>query len=201
MTALAISQKVAANVGIEKPSALVANTDPNAVKLLQLMNEAGQEVARRSDWGKMEKTIQITGTGANDAFDLPDDFSRLTTGSAVSVNGMPVRGSLSRDEWFSLVPTVGTPRYFRLAGDTISFYPYLKAGVVASVSHQSTEWCDGGTEFQADGNEPFFPAELIERGAIWRWRRSIGADFSDYMAEYEAMLEQLSMFDQRERLP
>lgn len=201
MSALTISQAVAANVGIEKPQALVANTDPNTVKLLQLINEAGQEIERRADWGRLEKVFQISGTGSNDAFDLPDDFSRLTTGNAISATGSPVRGSLSRDEWFSLLPREGQPKYFRLAGGTVSFYPYPKTGVTVTVSYLSNEWCGGGRAFQADDDLSFVPSELVERGAIVRWKRSIGADFSDYQAEYEAILEQLAMFDQRERLP
>lgn len=205
MSALTIAQAVAANVGVARPGSLVANTDPNAVKILQFINEAGKETERRADWGKLEKDYQITGTGTNDEFPLPDDFSRLTTGNAVSVSGNPIRGSLSRDEWFSLPSTVSTdqkpPKYFRLAGDTMSFYPYPKTGLSVTLSYLSNEWCDGGREFQADGDEAFIPEDLIIRGAIWRWRRNIGADFSDYLAEYEAMLEQLAMFDQRERLP
>lgn len=201
MSALSVAQAVAANVGIAKPSALVSSTDPNAVKLLQMVNEAGQEVARRADWGRLEKTFQITGAGSNDAFDLPDDFSRLTTGNAVLASGMPVRGSLSRDEWFSLGEREGQPRYFRLAGSRISFWPYPKSGEVVLVSYLSTEWCEGGEAFEADDNVSYVPEVLLEMGAVARWKRSIGADFSDYQAEYEATLEQLAMFDQRERLP
>lgn len=201
MTALTIAKAIAVNVGVDQPTALVGATDPNAIKLLQFMNEAGQEAERRADWGQLEATHTITGTGSNDAFPLPADFSRLSMGTAVSFGGSPVRGSLSRDEWFLLSAIQGNPRYFRLNGTDISFYPYLKSGEAVSVSYMGKEWCSGGASFSADGDTTTVPEILIERGAIWRWRRSLGADFSDFQAEYEALLEQLSAFDQRERSP
>lgn len=200
MNVIEIAKAVAPSIAIAAPSIVVSSSDPNAVKLLQMMNEAGREIARRADWGVLDKTTTVTGTGASQAFSLPSDFARLSTGNAVTV-GVPVRGGLSRDEWFSLAPVEGTPRYFRLVGDEISFYPYPATGAVVKVSYQSKDWCAGGEAFTADDQEPFLPHELVCRGTIWRWKRSEGQDFSDFLAEYEAMLEQFVTFDQRERQP
>lgn len=201
MNVIDIAKAVAPSIAIQAPSVVVSSGDPNAVKLLQMMNETGREIARRADWGALEKTATITGTGANDAFALPADFARLSVGNAVLFSGNPVRGGLSRDEWLSLTHAEGTPRYFRLTGSSISFYPFPASGQAVTVAYQSKNWCTGGESFTADDQEPSIPHELVCRGTIWRWKRSEGQDFSDYLAEYEAMLEQFSMSDQRERMP
>lgn len=201
MNVIDIAKAVAPNISIAAPSVVVSSNDPNAVKLLQMMNETGRELARRADWGALEKTATITGTGSNDAFALPNDFARLSPGNAVTFNGIPVRGGLSRDEWQSLSNSQGTPRYFRLSGDTISFYPFPILSATVLVSYQSSGWCAGGENLLSDADQPLVPAELVIGGTIWRWKRSSGLDFQDYLAEFEAMLEQMAAFDQRERSP
>ena len=202
MDVIDIAKAVAPSIAIQAPSVVVTSSDPNAVKLLQMMHETGKEIARRADWGALEKTTTITGTGANVAHSLPSDFARLSMGNAVFSASGPIRGSLSRDEWLSVTPKEDTPRYFRLTGTSISFYPYLANAATATVSYQSKNWVSGGGEiFTSDDQTPLVPDELMVRGTIWRWKRSEGQDFADYLAEYEAMLEQMSMFDQRERMP
>lgn len=201
MSVLSIAKEVARNVGLEDPTQVFGSTDPNSVKVGQFINETGQELARRGDWAALEKVTTITGTGSNDAFALPSDFARLTNGNAVSVAGAAIRGSLSRDEWFSLTHSEGTPRYFRLMGGAVSFYPFPADGVSISVSYIGSGWCSAGNVLMNDSNTILLPEPLVARGAIWRFKRSIGADFSDHMAEYEAMLEQLAVADQRERSP
>lgn len=201
MNVIEIAKAVEPSIAIAAPSVVVSNSDPTVVKLLQMMNEAGREVAQRADWGALEKIATLTGTGTSAAYSLPPDYARLSLGNAVLSSGVAVRGGLSRDEWLSLTPVEGAPRYFRLTGDQISLYPYPALSAPVLVAYQSKDWCTGGESFTADDQEPLVPHELVCRGTIWRWKRSEGQDFSDFLAEYEAMLEQMSAFDQRERLP
>lgn len=201
MNVIEIAKAVAPSIAIAAPATVVSNSDPNAVKLLQMMNEAGREVAMRADWGALEKVVTLSGTGTSAAYTLPADYARLSIGNAVLSSGVAVRGGLSRDEWLSMTPVEGVPRYFRLAGDQISFYPYPALSDPVQVAYQSKHWCAGGEAFTADDQEPLVPHELVCRGTIWRWKRSEGQDFSDFLSEYEAMLEQMSALDQRERLP
>lgn len=202
MSLIDIAKAVARNVGIEPPSSVFSSTDPDEYKLVQFSNEAGREIARRVDWSTTRKTITLDGTGANDDFALPEDFSRLTVGMAVSVAGAPVRGGVSPDEWFSLEPSEGTPRYFRLIGQAMSFYPFPAAATPVRVSYQSKYWHDGGSDVWTDNtNVGLIPEELIEKGTIWRWKRHIGADYQDYLAEFEASLADFARFDDGARLP
>lgn len=203
MSILEITQAVCKNVGLSVPSLAVANTDRQYVELIQFATETANEVARRAEWSALRATATITGTGTNDNFPLPAAFARLTQGTAVTTGGNPVRGSLSQDEWTSLTPISGTPRYFRLNGtSSISFYPYPILSATATVSYQSKNWASNGTAAWVDDSDtPLVPDVLILQGTIWRFKRKSGQDYSDYLAEFEATLADLAGTDMRERSP
>lgn len=203
MNLLEIIEAVAKNVGVDVPDTAASNTDKEYVNLVQFAAEAAEELARRADWAALRTSATITGTGSNDNFALPADFDRLTMGGAVTASGDFVRGGLTSDEWNALTGVQGTPRYFRINGrDSINFYPYPAAAATVTISYQSKNWCDNGTEaWTADTDEPLVPADLVVKGTIWRWKRKMGQDFSDYLAEFEAALTDRAGFDMRERTP
>jgi hypothetical protein len=192
MTLLEIAKAVAVETGVEIP-VTVTGDDPDAIKIVRFVNETGAELARRVDWHVMRQQFTVTGDGTNRLYPLADDHSRLAQGLSVTVGGVPVRGSISADEWFSLVHAQGTPRYFWLAGLSMGFYPYPAAAQDLSISYQSTDWAqdlngNGKTSLSADNDAVRLPGELFIRGAVWRWMRHVSRDFSDQMAEFEGML-------------
>jgi hypothetical protein len=201
MSLLSIARAIAVNSGIPIPAEVISSDDPDAQKIIQFTQEAGEEIARRVDWGALRKVATITGTGSNDDFSLPNDFARLVQGNSVLADGSPVRVGLSADEWNSLTPTSGAPRYARLIGSKISFYPYPVSAAAVTVSYQSKSWCNGGTSWASDGDVGLIPEILIEQGAKWRWRRQMGADYQDQLAEFEATLSEYAKFDDGMRLP
>ena len=204
MNMLAMMQAVAKNAGIEVPISL-DNTDANHVLMVQFLNEAGEEVARRVDWGALRKTATLSGTGSADSFPLPDDYDRLPPGLSVISSGAPVRGSVTADEWLFLTPIAGDPRYFYLAGSRVAFYPYLRSGAAATVQYQSTNWAlsDVGPQgaMVIAEDRALVPDDLLVAGAIWRWRRHVGKDYADHTAEFEAMLADRARFDGGVRQP
>jgi len=204
MTFITMMQTVAKNAGVEVPTSIAA-TDPDHILLGQFINEAGQELARRIDWGVLRKTATLTGTGALLAHTLPDDFDRFSIGLSVVAGVQPVRGSITSDEWMSLPPVEGTPRYYYLAGRSISFYPFLRTGGTARVQYQSKNWAATGATPSArltqQTDTTVLPEPVLETGAIWRWRRHIGKDFADHLAEFEAQLVDFARADSGVRLP
>lgn len=201
MTFLTIMQTVATNAGIEVTT--TGSNDADHVKLAQFINEAGQELARRVDWGPLRKITTIAGTGAAVDHPLPADLDRLAMGMNVSYAGSPVRGSLTPDEWMSLAPIKGAPRYYYLSGSKISFYPYLATGSEVRLQYQSKNWVNNGAKaaLTIDTDTSLISEDLIAMGATWRWRRHVGKDFSDYLAEFEAVLVDRAKFDSAVRLP
>ena len=202
MTLLTIAQGVARNASLELPDTVQSADDPDAVKIVGFINETGQELARRFDWSVLRKTHLIEGTGFDVKFPLPADYSRMTQGMSVAYGVNAVRGGVSDDEWFSLDPAEGTPRYFKLFGGSISLYPYPPEGQPVRVSYISKHWtADADTFLESDNDKPLIDETLLERGAIWRMRRHIGQDYQDYLAEFEAILADMARADRAERLP
>jgi hypothetical protein len=201
MSLLSIARSIAINAGIAIPTEVLSSLSSDAQKIVQFTQEAGEEIARRVDWGALRKTATITGTGSNDDFGLPTDFARLVSGNSVTIGGVPVRVGISADEWNSLTAISGTPRYARLIGSSISFYPYPVLSASISVSYQSKNWCGGGTSWSNDTDAGLVPEILIEQGAKWRWRRQLGSDYQDQLAEFESSLAEYAKSDDGMRLP
>ena len=201
MTLLSIARAIAINTGTQIPTEVLSSSDPSALKIVEFTQEAGEEIARRVDWGELRLTTTLTGTGTNDDFNLPSDFARLVPGNAVTIAGAPIRVGMSADEWNSLTPISGTPRYARLTGASISFYPYPTLGAEIKIAYQSKEWCGNGTAWGSDSDFGTVPELLIQQGALWRWRRQLGQDYQDYLAEFESSLAEYAKFDDGMRLP
>lgn len=202
MTLLTIIQNASKNTGIEPPASVMGNSDPDAVKLLQFANETGQELARRVDWAGMRKSILIEGTGFPALYNLPDDYARMIEGWSITHSGNPVRGGLTADEWNALAPVSGAPRYYQTVSQQIGFYPYPPEGEQITVNYLSIGWTSANKDqFANDGETTVFPERLVEMGTIWRHKRHIAADYSDYLAEYEAALADDARFDGMVRLP
>jgi hypothetical protein len=205
MSLLTIVQSAAKNVGIAPPTS-AQGMDPDAIKLVQFVNETGQEMVRRVDWSALTKRRVINGTGLNDRFPLADDHGRMIKGQAVSFGGAPVRGGLSSDEWFSLTPSENTPRYFHTFGKSIEFYPYPPSGAGVSVAYQSLNWARTSSAVEkstmsTDTDFAAIPEDVLAQGVTWRFLRHAGKDYSDYLAEYEASLADQAVYENAERMP
>jgi hypothetical protein len=203
MSLLSIAANVSANVGVKAPSSVLANNnDQNAVKIAVFSAETGDELARRADWTGLRKTVTLVGDGTATALSLPNDFLRLIPGlSVMTSTGIPIRTGLSSDEWNSLTPIQGIPRFASLKAGSIAFYPYLAYADTATVTYQSDAWGPTGAKWSNDGDVPLVPEQLVTQGTIWRWRRQLGQDFQDYLAEYEAAIADYAKFDEGLRSP
>lgn len=205
MRLLEIIQAVAVEIGIEQP-ATATSSDPDMVRLTRFINDAGCEAIRRVDWLALRKIASLTGAGSSIAYPIGEDFDRLPVGLSVSVAGMPVRGSLTPDEWFSLDAAQGIPRYFFLSNAAVSFYPYPRSGDPIRVQYQSNAWVKKAddslaTKMDADDDVAIVPGDVVVSGAVWRWRRQVGKDFADEMAEFEAVLTDRARYDGGVRQP
>lgn len=199
MTLLTIVQALSKNVGVKAPSIVATSPARGMVEALQMANEAGEELARRVDWGALQENVVLTGTGANIMHDLGASFSRLNKGVAVRAGTAIVR-PLTRAEWNTLTPVEGVPRYFLLEGNKLTLWPYLANAATVTAQFQSLNWCSAGTSFMADTDTSLLDEGLLTKGLIARWRRQKGMDFADYEAEYEASLRDFAGFDDRSRL-
>lgn len=204
MSLLTIAQGVALNVGVESPDSITGSSDRTDAELLEQINLAGEELARRVDWGALTKTTTVNGTGTDDNFTLPTDFDRMATGACVVGDGGAVR-ALSQGE-FANLPTASAadPRYYLLRNNIIRFFPILPANDSVTVTYQSSDWVTDGTNaaalFTSDSETSLIPEYLLEMSATVKWLRQKAQPFADREAEYEAALAGEAQFDDRGRL-
>lgn len=198
MSLMTIVTALAKTVGMQPPNVIATSPERQWIEALQIANEAGEELARRVDWGQLHKVTTLTGDDTNQTFTLPGDTARLTQGIAVRTGNRIVR-PLSRAEWSGITPKIGTPRYFLLEGREITLWPYMALGVTATVNYLTTEWATSGAGFVNDDDTALFDENLLLKGLIVRWRRQKGMPYSDEEAEYEAALQDAARFDSRSR--
>jgi hypothetical protein len=200
MTLLTIVQALARNVGVAVPESVVTSPRREMIEALQMANDAGEELARRVDWGVLNQAVTLIAPGLivppppGVGLDLGPSFSRMAQGIAVRFGTAIVR-PLARAEWNGLTPVEGVPRYFLLDGTVMEFWPALAPGESVSVSFQSKEWTSSGASFMADDDTSKIDEALLTKALIVRWRRQKGMDYADYEAEYEAALQEFAQFD------
>lgn len=188
MSFLSALQDAAQILSIAKPIA-VATTDPTAIKLIAIAHQAGDDIARRADWSDMLSTASVT-NGV-----VPADFLRLVPGGAVNIvtpSPAPVRGPLSSDQILSIGRLGATTAlYYAMQGGAIIFNRPL-AGETVSMSYVSLNWLSESasrTQRTETGSEiTLFPERLLVKAIIWRFKRSVGLQYQDEMAEFEADL-------------
>ena len=195
-TFLDIAKSVAIEVGLGQPYT-AQGKDPDSIKLARLINEACFELVRRVDWHILSKRQTITGDGVERTYSFEADFSRLSPGMCAKVDGIPIRGGITQDEWMSVEPVAGVPRYFFASSSAIGFHPHPQAGTIVTLNYQSAHWCQtndgvGRDRMSADTDICLLSEPLVVRGAIWRWLRQDGRDFADYNAEFESMLKDIA---------
>lgn len=199
MTLLTICTALAKNVGLALPDVVASSPYRQWQEAMQMVNETGEELARRVDWGILRKTATLTGDGTAKTHTMPADFARFGQGVTMRYGTTTLR-ALTRPEWNTLTMVSGVPRYFLAQDDTVQLWPYLANAATVSAQYQSTEWSSAGAEMTSDTDTALIDESLILKGLIVRWRRQKGMDYADLEAEYEAALADLAQFDDRSRL-
>ena len=107
MSVLSVIQSVAPLLGIARPAVALASTDITIQQLCAILQEEGDELARRHDWGALKTPLPgtFTGDGTTLAFAFPANFHRLPNGPIFwrrDRSYMPLSGPMSDMEWRGL---------------------------------------------------------------------------------------------------
>lgn len=200
MSLLTIAQSLAKSVGLGTPANVIGSGERTWQEVVEHANAAGEELARRVDWGQLTQSATIVGDGTAKTHTLVSGFDRITKGQGVSTSNGPVR-PFTQAEWATLTAVEGTPRYFILRDNSILFWPYLGAGLTANVLYQTKNWCSNGTaKWTADDDTSLIDEEIFLKALEVRWRRAKGMDYADHEAEYEAALSSYARNNDRSRL-
>src|SRR5690348_15620768 len=119
MSLLTIVQGAAIRIGIPRPDSVIGNTDPQALTLLGLAQDSGDELARSAPWNALTVRVTFTGVAANaHTGQPPAAYDRFTPLQRIWSNSLNtwLGGPVTPDEWDQLVNDgVGTsPGYWSL---------------------------------------------------------------------------------------
>lgn len=198
MSLLSIITEACQSSGMEAPASAIGSTDPTVQKMVQFSIETVEELRRRHGWSRLVDDVNFPSAQAD--FLVGADFDRLVPGSGIVVNGVPIRCGLSQSEWLALPARTGTPRYGRTVDKTVSIWPTPTGTDTIKVNYYSaqpfrTEADAVLPTWVADNDYCKLPEDLITLGVIVRHRRDIGQDFSDQLAEFEAMFADYARID------
>lgn len=191
MTLLTAINDVCNVVGLDTFTAIYGQDYSSAMTMLELANQAGDEISRRVDWQRMLKTD----TSSSSPHNLPSDFERFIEGSAIrSSGGEFLRPVTNSGLWAIIQAASSTTPYYFVKGNSVYFSPTSTAAS-ATLEYVSKNWVltSSATEaagFTADDDTTLFPERLLTKNVIWRWKRQQGLAYDDTLAEFEADLQQ-----------
>lgn len=204
MSLLTLIQEVAGSLNLPVPSAVVGNTDPDAILFLNLAKREGRELARRHDWQKMvvEHTQTTLATVAQTA--LPTAYDHFVPDVEIwnRTNNTKYTGPVSAYDWVRLNTGIsgGVSGWWRLIGGALNIYPAPTAGETIAFEYVSKNWCQssglvGQATWVADSDTGIISEELMALGVTWRWLRAKGMDYAEDMATYEREVERAAARD------
>lgn len=195
MSLLTVCQGVAKRVGLEVPAAVAAATDDTEVRLMECVIEAGEKIADAHAWQALTTLKTMTGDGAATAFDIPDDFDRMTSDQHVwSSRLKDWFPALSHDDWLDYetrAVQVSFGVYTKL-GNQILIKPTMETGETASYYYQTNQiWTQDavGVEEPSDDGATFkLDERLLKLCAVWVWKSHKELPFEQHYMEYHKAL-------------
>jgi len=175
----------------------VTSTDWDIAQIVEFMEQAGEDIAKRAEWSSLYSSDTVSGSVSSHS--LPSDFQEFGEKGGVYLNKTegtytPVRPCTDPTLWDFLVQRPSSQLYYMLRGDTLEFSDALDSDG-AKFTYISSDWVslDGGgtgTAIAANADTFRVPERLVHLGAAWRWLREKGMPYDDYVAEFEADLAQ-----------
>jgi hypothetical protein len=204
VTLLTIVDNAADRIGVVRPTAVVASTDQQVLRLLGYANQEGKDLAQRVDWKVLtaEKTFTTT-AAAVQASAIPSDFDRMIDQSFFNrTRKRRVEGPISAEDWQYTQAVVATTLVssFRIRGTDLLMTPTPSAGDTCAYEYVSKNWCQsslavGQTVWTADTDTGILDEELMTLGIIWRFKKGQGLSYDEDFRSYELKLAQLAARD------
>lgn len=152
LTANAIINRVAIEVGLNADQDPVSSNGETYVQLKGLLDSCGQELVNLHDWQELRNVLSFTTSSADSGtYELPDDFDHMInqTGWDRS-NNFPVGGPLSAQTWTYLEgrDLVSQTIYasFRLVDNKLDLFPQPPPdGLEVSFEYISRNWVQENT--------------------------------------------------------
>lgn len=209
ITANAIMNRVAAEVGIAPVADPYASQDQIFTQLKYLLNTAGEELQQAYNWEFLVRKHQILTTELDTgSYPLPADFGRMInqTGWERSEN-VPLGGPLSAQDWTYLLgrDLASDTIYasFRIAEDEFKLFPNpAPVGLDINYEYITTHWASDGaptptyqSEILKGSDKPLFDKTLITRYVKLKYLQAAGFETQDAKTDFNQTFSFLTSSD------
>lgn len=202
MAMLDLIQQFCRRTGIPRPGSVYGSTDSQVLQAMALLEEEGNDLARRHDWQVLVCEAAHTTLAAEDQGYIgtiaTNGFRHVLNGTTWDrTNNLPVVGPLTDKEWQAVkgMTSTGARYQYRLRGDKLIVTPVPTAGYSWYFEYVSKNWilgADGVTYkqyFTLDTDTILMPEDLLLAGLRWRWKKEKGLDYSEDFQTYEAQVK------------
>lgn len=202
MSLLTVVQRFCERQNLNSPATVYGTTDPQITQIKALLEEEGNDLAKRGDWNELtfeathttvatESQGAITSIATNGFRNIKND----TIWDRTLKTPLPV---LSDVEWQAQKCFASTgPNYqVRIRGGLLIANPIPTAGHTWAFEYISKNWILGinGTTykqfFTLDTDTLLLPEELLTLGLRWRWKKEKGFDYAEDFRTYENQVNQ-----------
>lgn len=201
MSLLTIVQKFCRRTQIPIPNTVTGSTDDQVKQVWGLLEEEGDDLAKRGAWQAITFEASLTTTATEDQGDIntiaSNGFDYIKNQTFWDrTNRWIVLGPIEAPEWQSMQAwNISGPRSsYRIVRDRLLIYPTPAAGLDFRFEYVSKNWIlssDGLTykeTFTADDDNPLLIERLLLMGLRWRWKKEKGLAYQEDFATYEAQV-------------
>lgn len=200
MSLLTLVQRAFKRVGLTAPTAAVSSTDENVIRMIELANEEGEELASRADWQALTReathtTLAAESQGLMTAI-AGSDFSYIKNDTFWNRTKDRRWYPVSDVDWQTMKATniTGPVEYFRIRGGYLLAIPTPTAGETLAFEWMTKNWCEtsGGTgqsAWAADTDVGRLDEGLMLMGLVWRWKKAQGLEYAEDFRQYEIRVE------------
>lgn len=194
-TLLTIAQAVCDEIGLDRPTTVAANSEPTIRQIFAYINREGRTLTKETVWPVLTTLGTITTVSGTSDYNYATDFDRLVDSTSWDrTNNWELIGpeNPQTDRWRrESTAAPSTRRYFRHYGTFVRINPTpTVSGDELVYEYVSKNWCTnaaltGLEAFSADSDIPLLDAQLLELGAILRFRAARGFDAIEAKFNYD----------------
>lgn len=199
---LSIIERACDELGLQRPSVVVASTDEQIRQLLAHLQSEGRYLSSCFDWSVLRTLYTFPTVNGTATYAVPSDFDRYIPDTFwnrttdLRLNG-PDLPQIDRWRQESTAGQAGIRQNFRLIGSNIQIFPTPTAADTIVYEYISTKWARSSgavaqTEFLADTDTSVFDVYLMIKGLKWRWLSMKGLGEAQIaLNEYQDYLEKM----------
>lgn len=202
MSLLTIIQYVCGRTNVPVPATVTGSTDTQVIQMMRLLEEEGNDLARRHPWQGITFEATHTTTAAEDQGAMTtiaaNGFRDIKNGTFWDRSSkLPVLGPMSDQEWaqWKGIGTTGARYRYRIRGGKLLINPVPVASLSWAFEYASKNWIlgiDGTTYkqyFTLDTDTILIHEDLVLMGLRWRWKKEKGLDYAEDFDTYEKQVK------------